>query len=387
MGEFRSFHWHFIPTFDNPTKLEELMKLSEYPIRRRHVAKLCRLAWLWIIIYVALQFQTVRLYHQSYTSNASELEDKTNEVPVSQRLHNGRTIRDLLQRVLSRRIASSNVLVITPTKVTELISRFENGPGQAVYDKAVSENHSVHYLDSGRELDLDHWWRNEHDFTKQNWFLFTFITATPPQNILGKGIYDSSFESEEDLTILPFRQKKKNMSVDKVFRSANTFLSEATLTYLVVEVTITSSHTRNGLKPFAVGGNTLETYYFDGREALQALLQRKYKVQLLASTHLLTDWGPNTLLTDHNIDSFFSAAVDALRLRNDGSLHMYIFATQGLDLAIPSRSESFTHKILLMIQTGGNGLGGFYADKNRDIIPQCPKSCIEVEFRPKEVRD
>ena len=377
----------------------------------RASSKLFHLAWILLLLYALLQLQTAYWYHHHSNYNYNAISPSTdifrwfNEdlfsagaarttttknkkvMPWSQRLHNGRTVRDMLQRVLSRRIASSNVLVITPTKVTDLISKFENGPGQAVYDKAVQEKHSVHYLDSGRdELDLDHWWRSEHNYEQQNWFLFTFITVTPPNNILGNGVYDGGNGNEMKAAVLPNGDKTRNASVDKIFSSADVFLSEATLTYLVFEVTVTApSSSFDGLSLLTVGGSAGDSYSVDGREALSALFERKYKVQLLASTHILKDWVPNSLLTNKNVDLFFATAADMLQSQSDGSFHAYIFATQGLDLAIPSQSNILDYESSFETTADGNGLGGFYANTEKGIIPQCPISDLNVEFLSKNV--
>ena len=64
--------------------------------------------------------------------------------------------------------------------------------------------------------------------------------------------------------------------------------------------------------------------------AVKQLFEKGYKVMMLSCTHLLPDFLPNVLITRGNV-----AKLAALLLSGDG--HAYIFATQGLDLAIPSR--------------------------------------------------
>ena len=64
--------------------------------------------------------------------------------------------------------------------------------------------------------------------------------------------------------------------------------------------------------------------------AVKQLFKKGYKVMMLSCTHLLPDFLPNVLITRGNV-----AKLAALLLSGDG--HAYIFATQGLDLAIPSR--------------------------------------------------
>jgi hypothetical protein len=94
--------------------------------------------------------------------------------------------------------------------------------------------------------------------------------------------------------------------------SAAKFLSESTVTYIIVRFAAST----------------------DDRLSVEMLLDAKYKVQLLASTHALPGFGPNTLLTRANLDRF--VAVMNARSSGDQMVGTYLFATQGFDLAIPS---------------------------------------------------
>ena len=71
--------------------------------------------------------------------------------------------------------------------------------------------------------------------------------------------------------------------------------------------------------------------------AVRRLLEQYYTVRILSCTHHLPDFGPNTLLTRSNVDRFGSS------LTKDTG-YAYVFATQGLDLAIPSRRLWQEHK-------------------------------------------
>ena len=64
--------------------------------------------------------------------------------------------------------------------------------------------------------------------------------------------------------------------------------------------------------------------------AVKQLFEKGYKVMMLSCTHLLPDFLPNVLITRGNV----AKLNNALTTREG---HAYIFATQGLDLAIPSR--------------------------------------------------
>ena len=147
----------------------------------------------------------------------------------------------------------------------------------------------MHYLNPDN-LNLDYWWREAHDYKEENWFILTYITGTD-----GVGLHSK-------------------YSVDDVFRNSEKFISEATLTYMIVEVKVTPSH----------GGS----YTIDGQLAIDALMRRKFKIQVLASTYYLEGFGPNTILKNSNIDDFFSAAEKVSRAEGDGSFYAYLFATQ-----------------------------------------------------------
>ena len=65
-------------------------------------------------------------------------------------------------------------------------------------------------------------------------------------------------------------------------------------------------------------------------QAVTQLLEKGYKVMMLSCTDLIPDFPPNALITMGNVTELGNALA-----KREG--HAYIFATQGLDLAIPSR--------------------------------------------------
>lgn len=269
-------------------------------------------------------------------------------VGISTGLHTGRTLRDALQRILSRHITSSNVLVVAPTRLDNTREMVHNAPGQSVYDKATLEGHNVHYLNPSN-LNLDYWWRNEHDYKQNNWFLLTFITGSVGLTSEGKDIV--------------------SYSVDDAFRTSEAFLKEATLTYVILEVRISLLPEKSA--PL-----------FDGIRAASKLLGRKYKVQVMSSTHYLgSKWGPNTLLTDDNLEAFFHNALNVLSNDNGSNeVSVFLFATQGMDLAIPSRNIHLGYGNNIEELSCGNGNCGVYSDGFS--MPSCPKkhAALEVNF-------
>lgn len=251
----------------------------------------------------------------------------------------GFVMRDLSRRVLSRHVANSNVLVIAPDALdatsisvsedldsTDFSSPFSVGGTFVLH--AHAEGHVTHAMNAGLKEDgewtrwntsLNHWWSSfeEQGKRRPNWILLAVI--------------DPGFGWE-----------------DIVWSNSERFLQESTITYVVTAV-------RSRL----LFNNTLEVY---GMEAAKALMEKRYKMQVLQVSHyhvelddkkptveldekpsIFDRYGPNALLKqEKDIQSLLQwGAESARRYSNTTSplFTAYLFGTQGLDLAIPSRRE------------------------------------------------
>ena len=241
----------------------------------------------------------------------------------------GFVFRDLTRRILSRKITNSNILVFAKdassgvqmaqyammggfnkSKVVKFDSMHFQSPfsiGGTLALHAASEGHTVHAVDfdSKNSVSLDEWWKSIQNVNI--WILMAII--------------DLEFGDE-----------------DLAWQSSNKFLSQSTVTYMVTSV---HSTIRNG------------TCIMGGLHAVRSLLKHHYKIQILTVSHYHVKpgdeprihhlYGPNALL---------KSTQDVRNLLNwgaSGALHFddsqsgavpvftaYLFATQGLDLAIPS---------------------------------------------------
>ena len=280
-------------------------------------------------------------------------------------------MEDFARRVLSRRIASSNVLAFSADaeRAAAIIARGRgegrlgigegydaghDGDGSDGYgdgdsdgleaDRSVGaeflrrasrQGHRVHGVGNSKDArTLDEWWSSfptpgdgkgaevGEGERRPDWILLAVIDPPP---------------GEEDAALSP--------------GSASTFLSEATLTYVVLGV-------RARLRPKVTagmgndggGGPEEEELEIEagGLESVRTLLRYKYKVQVLSASHYHVPdpetgegaWGPNRLLREGDAADFFrwgaEGARRGARSNRSSTFRAYLFATQGLDLAIPS---------------------------------------------------
>ena len=251
----------------------------------------------------------------------------------------GRVMKELCKRVLSRDIAQSNVLIVSPdVKKTTMLypnnnhplsqddryQAFEthNGPSKVVLSTSLEENHHTYIVPPSKLL--NDWWQEDiASFSeKANWFLLSyFIPGNAHDN-----------------------------DIDTILHQNNVgrLLNDATLTYIVFEV-----------KAQYVSNGTLE---YSGLHAIQTLLDANYKVQLLASSHFdeKAIYRPNHLFkTQIDAQKFLLSGVEVASQHDsgecegkqqldangeecEGQFHSLLFATQGLDLAIPSRLSYLT---------------------------------------------
>lgn len=270
----------------------------------------------------------------------------------------GFVMRDFARRVLSRHISSSNVLVIAPdaTRAAQDGIRRLNHPterrdnntswediqntdarspysiGGTFLLHAAVEGHDLHAIDYGVDKDgsivqwnqtLDDWWLSfEH----------------PGRSSGGARKWSSSKGIPKWIIAAIFDHFHPNKleAVDQVWVGAERFLRESTITYVVV----------------AMQSRKLRaTYEFGGLVAAKALLDHRYKLQVLQLSHYHTDagheawteekYGPNAFLKSlDKVQELLRWGADtAARYENgikNNVFTAYIFATQGLDLAMPS---------------------------------------------------
>jgi hypothetical protein len=233
----------------------------------------------------------------------------------------GQVMRQLSRRVLSRNITSSNILVVSGdanidaataqaatgnnTYHSDSSTNFRSVGERFLLD-GIREGHAAHTITTkGRTL--DEWWSSfePHSSTeKPAWILLA--------------VFDTPLWME-----------------DVVWSKSSQFLEEATVTYIV--------HAFHSFR------ETDGTYRFGGLEAAERLLQRRYKIQSLSVSHYHAEannaketferYGPNALFQSvSSIKDFLRWGADSAKMYDASNriFTAFVFATQGLDLAIPS---------------------------------------------------
>mmetsp|Transcript_2375 Transcript_2375/g.5252 ORF Transcript_2375/g.5252 Transcript_2375/m.5252 type:complete len:457 (+) Transcript_2375:92-1462(+) len=303
----------------------------------------------------------------------------------------GRVMSEFACRVLSRHVASSNVLVVAPGAVAvareasepanttephgfDATRRRGHGRGRSVgggfLRYGVSEGHAVHAIDNFRGEQesrgrrpgptLDAWWnsfdRDEIPNRAPNGWWSSDPTQTPAWILLA--VFDSPFGSEDD-----------------VWREAESFLESCTVTYVVAAVH--SARRADG------------SHRYGGTAAVGSLLRKKYKVQALSSSHYHAEetnakrsferYGPNALFRSvEELKGFLRWGADAAHRYGDGAgdgfFTSYVFATQGLDLAIPTPQ--------LYLRDGSGNIDVFDKDDMSRLPPlrACPKKANDDEL-------
>jgi len=275
-----------------------------------------------------------------------------------QHLHNGRVVKELSHRILSRKIAQSNVIIVSPNfdaaRVTENNKPIDVDEAAQLYypaKVAIEQGHATHLLPSST-------WHNST--TVGGWVLLAYFTI---QNI------DSTIQNQSPL------------SIDDILSSslATSWLRQTTVTYIVFPI-----HAKASI-PLSFG----HIYEYDmdyivdktveivGLTAASTLLDSNYKLQLLSSSHYFDPisndattkevykYGPNALFQSvkalhrflyTRVTQVLQKEVNHIRQQhlkvqsnnnnnNDTAqlieveFYSLLFATQGLDLAIPSRSS------------------------------------------------
>jgi hypothetical protein len=299
---------------------------------------------------------------QGFVSTATVSHQQQQHNPLSF----GFVMRDFARRVLSRHIVNSNILVVAPDATTAAknaaarhnVNDIRENPYDSVDFKspysmggtfalhAIAEGHAIHAMDyqpqqqpinSNININIDDWWLSfdhntndsekvvDEDYQKEHWWSSNRDPQRP--NWILTAVFDLGFGDQ-----------------DLLWERSSRFLAESTVTYI-----ITTMHSQ--LLP----DNSLNV---DGLVAAEAMLGRRYKLQVLLVSHYHTDdkhvqknkdttfdrYGPNGLLPSVEAMKEFllwgaEAAVSYGGRLSDGSgtpFTAYILATQGLDLAIPS---------------------------------------------------
>ncbi len=287
-------------------------------------------------------------------------------------LHNGRVVQELSRRVLSRNIAQSNVMVMSPDFGDTSKSNDDNLPYPAKL--AMEQGHTTHLLPATTNLT-----QNQYNSTSVSWILLAYFST-------------SGLHNNEQFT-----------SIDEILSPSNAdaWLSQTTITYLVFPIRAkailpyssilrddSSIHMFEYYRDYLRGAQ----FSFTGLTAAQTLLDQDFKLQLLASSHHFDaapvrvnndgwdtegeptfDYKPNSLFMSvkalhrylhqrivevleqevKNILEYYPRKTHQSSKSNGGKtrtvhhhnqtleveFHSLLFATQGLDLAIPARSS------------------------------------------------
>ena len=269
----------------------------------------------------------------------------------------GFVMGEISQRILSRKVAQSNVLIVSENapliknkmasriiqglsddEIEDLKTQIGHSVGGCFLLNAINQGHEVHTISvegleesSNKEKKckiIDEWWSGVSD-TRPDWILLA--------------VFDPGI-GNEDILCSPI----------------STFLRESTVTYVIFGVHIKFDGSSGGF------------------DTLKTLLRLKYKVQILSMSDWTEqdNWDPNTLITLENVDSFCQRMLELFLSSKSGKVfRAYFFATQGLDLAIPSRLE--------YLQTNAYDLNPYNNAINDFPIKQCPKNKFvkTIDFR------
>eukprot|EP00571_Detonula_confervacea_P000538 CAMPEP_0172318456 /NCGR_PEP_ID=MMETSP1058-20130122/34927_1 /TAXON_ID=83371 /ORGANISM="Detonula confervacea, Strain CCMP 353" /LENGTH=1694 /DNA_ID=CAMNT_0013033295 /DNA_START=295 /DNA_END=5379 /DNA_ORIENTATION=+ len=309
-----------------------------------------------------------------------------------QHLHDGRVVRELSHRVLSRNIAQSNVVIVSPNFGNEAHvftdknirddSTMKDIAMQRYYPAkvALEQGHTTHLLPTSTKF-AEGWQtssspNNKYNSTSVGWILLAYFATQK---------LDTSIQNPHS-------------SIDDILSpsQASSWLQQTTITYMVFPISAKATIPLSSILghekyEYEMDYTVNKTIEMTGLTAAKTLLESNYKLQLLSSSHYFDEmndgtdqayyYGPNALFQSVNaLHRFlYERAVRALRKEvnnirqhywqsrrpNDDTnpdqilevqFHSLLFATQGLDLAIPARS-SYTdvgnHKECRGSQKGG----------------------------------
>lgn len=299
----------------------------------------------------------------------------------------GATMSEFACRVLSRHVTSSNVLVIAPGAVSFAMHTFEEMNSRQIYSDdsgitqpdsigtaflryGVAEGHTIHAINDRHPNKrfqvensvptLDDWWTSfDGDKSSNNDII---------KNGTGSKLWWSSNPNEKPTWILLAVFDSEFGSEHSVWEKADSFLESCTVTYIVIA--IHSVKLKDG------------SYRFGGLGAIESLLRRRYKLQTLSCSHyhaernnegdILGRYGPNALFQSaEQLKGFLRWGADASHSYGESTedyFTSYIFATQGLDLAIPTPQT--------YLQYGGRGIDVFDEHDMKRLPPLklCPEA-------------
>jgi hypothetical protein len=342
------------------------------------------------------------------------------------RIYHGRILKELCKRVLSRSVAQSNVLIVSPdvskediippheyvhereqmlneNEIEKTIDKHpifaSDGPAKSIALRSTEEGHLTQLLPSS--TNLNKWWNadssksNPNLKEKSKWYLMAYFVSG------GEGV--ASKEEEEE-------------SIDMILHPSRVsdLLNDATLTYIVFGVKSQMNMNTNNYHENDQKSNDKENMInMSGLTAIQTLLDSNYKVQLLASSHLDGDepYRPNHLFKSQTdlkayLTSGAKIASASTQLKSNNTSYnekevggdrfqfqynqfdALLFATQGLDLAIPSRLSYIKVENMKACQTKTTKKGGRCDSKmdaralGQNVFLQCPKhhERISIQF-------
>ena len=322
--------------------------------------------------------------------------------PVDEQwLHNGRVVRELSHRILSRNIAQSNVMIVSPNFGNEAHVVYNTNTnknnGKSYYhpqdniDSTILERAQRYYHPAKLAIDQGH---TTHLIPTSMKFANGWHTSTDDgshhYNSTSVGWILLAYFATQGLDSASSSRSSPTTTIDDILTTSNdnavqSWLSHTTITYMVFPISAKatiplSCILLNHEYEYEMDYTVDKTVEVTGLVAAQTLLDANYKLQLLSSSHYFDEvggedgekegsfhYGPNALfMTVKALHRFlYQRAAHALRVEvnhirkkqqhlSGRSLlatnvtqqqhvevhfHALIFATQGLDLAISSRSS------------------------------------------------
>ncbi|CAB9504937.1 Protein of unknown function (DUF229) [Seminavis robusta] len=254
----------------------------------------------------------------------------------------GHVMRELTQRICARQIAQSNILVVSPEapSVVELLQQQQTSIDE---DDVGKLRRTIQHAVGGSTL---------IDVHKQGHTYYGFNTTTTVIDDWWTSLEEGSNSNKPSWFLLAmFDHGPQN---DQVISHSLKLLKEATVTYIVLGF---GAYPQNSKKSY-------------GQQAIQHLIDLKYKVQTLSASHLPLTEGlssllkPNADITQRRLPLLFKG-IEHLANFTTTPVLGYVFATQGLDLAIPTATL-------------------YEPTVTRHMVSykQCPASSLRVEFAP-----
>jgi Protein of unknown function (DUF229) len=295
----------------------------------------------------------------------------------------GHVMRELIRRICARQIAQSTIVVMAPESpaVVQQLWQLQqqqqhqnkstsksttNQQPQNVVDTLSLRRHIQHAVGGSTLIDVH---QQGHTYFGLN------ITTTPVLNdwwtSFDNDDHSSSSSSSEATTLAAVAKKPSWILLamfdhgkdnDPIIHQSLLLLKEATVTYIVL----------------GIGAYPNGTMY--GQDAIQDLIHLKYKVMILSVSHLpkeedglvSTLLRPNADVTLYRLSPLFQG-MQTLAKSSGTPVLGYVFATQGLDLAIPTAMEY--DPVLERNKKSSSSAGGIK-------YKQCPSSSLQLKFPP-----